>query len=303
MVCEEERAGWTNVTDLCQNVTVVDTNETATPFVNTPDTYCINGTKTDNCTAQPLSGWTIRVTHTSGEVGTDVTDEYGFYEICGLLPGIYTICEDPEPGYTNITPVCQEIEIVDTNATVDFLNQVNTGNITGRKIGEDCNCGLANWQITLSYANNGTVYDTQMTLADGSYAFNNVPLGTYYLNETPQVGWIAVNGNTTVTIGCDTEISYDFINTEVCCESCPTVPRFSFAKTTIAKEIKFTDESSGYPVQWYWKFGDGKTSTEQNPTHLYPYKKTYTVVLYVKGVNCEGIVSPWTSYTKSVTVT
>jgi PKD repeat protein len=70
-----------------------------------------------------------------------------------------------------------------------------------------------------------------------------------------------------------------------------------------ATEIQFTDESTGNPVQWYWKFGDGSTSTERNPKHTYASKKTYTVVLYVKGVDCKGTLSSWTSNTKAVTVT
>ena len=30
--------------------------------------------------------------------------------------------------------------------------------------------------------------------------------------------------------------------------------------------VHFTDESAGDPVGWEWTFGDGTTSTEQNPT-------------------------------------
>ena len=30
--------------------------------------------------------------------------------------------------------------------------------------------------------------------------------------------------------------------------------------------IHFTDESTGEPTEWEWTFGDGSTSTEQNPT-------------------------------------
>ncbi len=30
--------------------------------------------------------------------------------------------------------------------------------------------------------------------------------------------------------------------------------------------VHFTDESKGEPTEWKWTFGDGTTSTEQNPT-------------------------------------
>jgi len=45
--------------------------------------------------------------------------------------------------------------------------------------------------------------------------------------------------------------------------------------------VKFTDTSTGTPTNWTWDFGDGKTSTEQNPTHTYKAEGNYTVKLTV----------------------
>ena len=48
--------------------------------------------------------------------------------------------------------------------------------------------------------------------------------------------------------------------------------------------IQFTDTSvdaDGFITSWYWDFGDGNTSTIQNPTHTYQQKGTYTVTLMV----------------------
>jgi PKD repeat protein len=33
--------------------------------------------------------------------------------------------------------------------------------------------------------------------------------------------------------------------------------------------VKFSDQSKGGPTSWLWDFGDGQSSTEQNPEHLY----------------------------------
>jgi len=35
------------------------------------------------------------------------------------------------------------------------------------------------------------------------------------------------------------------------------------------------------PTSWFWEFGDGNTSTEQNPTHIYENPGLYTVSLTV----------------------
>ncbi len=43
--------------------------------------------------------------------------------------------------------------------------------------------------------------------------------------------------------------------------------------------VSFSDESTGSPTAWAWTFGDGGTSTQQNPSHTYTTAGTYTVGL------------------------
>ncbi len=45
--------------------------------------------------------------------------------------------------------------------------------------------------------------------------------------------------------------------------------------------VSFTDESTGNPTSWLWDFGDGTTSTEQNPQHVYVDLGFYDVSLTV----------------------
>ena len=48
--------------------------------------------------------------------------------------------------------------------------------------------------------------------------------------------------------------------------------------------VQFTDESSvAGAYQWYWEFGDGQTSSAQNPLHTYTEDGLYTVQLTVTG--------------------
>jgi PKD repeat protein len=42
--------------------------------------------------------------------------------------------------------------------------------------------------------------------------------------------------------------------------------------------VSFTDITMGNPISWSWNFGDGNTSSSQNPTHIYS-AGTYTVSL------------------------
>lgn len=43
--------------------------------------------------------------------------------------------------------------------------------------------------------------------------------------------------------------------------------------------VQFTDQSNNAPTSWLWNFGDGQTSTLQNPSHTYAASGTYTVSL------------------------
>lgn len=55
----------------------------------------------------------------------------------------------------------------------------------------------------------------------------------------------------------------------------PATPLAGLAPLT----VQFTDTSTGSPTSWAWTFGDGNTSTAQNPQHTYTAPGLYTVTL------------------------
>jgi len=62
--------------------------------------------------------------------------------------------------------------------------------------------------------------------------------------------------------------------------------------------LDFHDQSSGSPDSWYWDFGDGNSSTQQNPSHIYTVSGTYTVTL----VTNSSVTGCSDTTTQSVTV-
>jgi|GEM_PF-647415 len=64
-------------------------------------------------------------------------------------------------------------------------------------------------------------------------------------------------------------------------DNTPPIAAFTVNRTsgTPSLAVQFTDTSSGNPTNWSWTFGDGATSTDQNPTHTYTSAGTYTVNL------------------------
>jgi len=54
---------------------------------------------------------------------------------------------------------------------------------------------------------------------------------------------------------------------------------------TAPLNVSFTDTSTGTPDEWYWDFGDGDISNEQNPIHTYLSAGNYTACLTVSDTN------------------
>ena len=52
--------------------------------------------------------------------------------------------------------------------------------------------------------------------------------------------------------------------------------------------VQFNDVSTGSPTQWLWDFGNGNTSTKQNPQAVYIDAKNYTITLTVKNASGEN---------------
>ncbi|MCB9232265.1 MAG: right-handed parallel beta-helix repeat-containing protein [Bacteroidia bacterium] len=64
------------------------------------------------------------------------------------------------------------------------------------------------------------------------------------------------------------------------------LPTASFSFSTNLLVATFTDLSSGGATAWAWNFGDGQTSTLQNPVHTYTADGTYNACLTV--TNADG---------------
>ena len=70
----------------------------------------------------------------------------------------------------------------------------------------------------------------------------------------------------------------------------------------------FTDQSTNSPTSWAWDFGDGNTSTLQNPTHTYTAPGTFNVCLTVtneagNNMSCQSlmvILSPQAVFTAAM---
>jgi len=53
--------------------------------------------------------------------------------------------------------------------------------------------------------------------------------------------------------------------------------------------VQFSDTSSGSPTHWHWNFGDGATSSAQNPSHTYASAGTFLANLSVGTSECRNM--------------
>lgn len=69
--------------------------------------------------------------------------------------------------------------------------------------------------------------------------------------------------------------------------------QFSYYPDSLAAQgypVQFIDLSSGTPSSWFWEFGDGGSSNEQNPYHIFNLPGTYYICLTIE---CQGVTSTW----------
>jgi serine protease len=108
----------------------------------------------------------------------------------------------------------------------------------------------------------------------GSYERNPVH---YYRDTGPYTVILTVTGPG----GSDTVVRDGYIQFA----SAAPVADFTAAPRSgnIPLVVQFTDTSTEDISGWLWSFGDGTTSTEQNPSHTYQNAGSYTVSLTVTG--------------------
>ncbi|WP_321421164.1 DUF3344 domain-containing protein [uncultured Methanobacterium sp.] len=139
---------------------------------------------------------------------------------------------------------------------------------------------------------NATLDTVAASSADGTYRFNE---NTVSGNLTETAGYYKEHQwdvSNYITPGASSNLTYTpgsgslkMILATLSIREAASTPapeaNFTANTTTIIRNntVQFTDSSTGIPTSWAWDFGDGGTSTLQNPTHTYTTAGNYTVSL------------------------
>ncbi len=160
-----------------------------------------------------------------------------------------TIDDGSGSGSTNSPPTA-DFTYTTTDLTADFTDQST-----------DSDGSIASW--AWNFGDGGT-----STAQNPSHTYGSD--GTYTVTLT-----------VTDDDGATDQTSQDVTVSSSTTNSPPTA---DFTYTTTDLTADFTDQSTdsdGSIASWAWNFGDGSTSTAQNPSHTYGSDGTYTVTLTV----------------------
>ncbi|MGM0612579.1 MAG: PKD domain-containing protein [Bacteroidota bacterium] len=124
-----------------------------------------------------------------------------------------------------------------------------------------------------------------LNIYDGTSTSDSL-IGSYDGSSLPNNGNPISSTGGAVTIEQETDqyVNESGFALEWNCHYPNTAPTVDFTVSdTISceKEVQFNDRSSNGPSSWTWDFGDGTTSNQQNPLHVYTQDGTYDVKLKV----------------------
>ncbi|MDH3255278.1 MAG: PKD domain-containing protein [Acidobacteriota bacterium] len=225
----------------------------------TPTTVSIRVVRADN-NQPPPSGTTMVVSSSLGEFDSfgsglrslAVVTVNGFASAL-LFPGsvvgtaFVTAQLEGSAGQTSL-PVLEEIE-----AVVASFSTSNSNN---------------NLSIQFQNTSTGNPTKFQWDFGDGGTSTEEHPAhlyslpGDYVVTLTASKTGSSDTTSQTVTVTDDLEASFE--------------------ESIDGLTVVFRDASSGEPSSWLWNFGDGRTSSLQNPIHTYGRAGAYVVTLTVR---------------------
>lgn len=138
--------------------------------------------------------------------------------------------------------------------------------------------GNAPLAVTFTDESTGTPTSWSWDFGDGNTSTAQNPANTYTADGTYTVSLTATNAQ-----GSDTHTENNYITVGGAAQA-PTAaftadPMVGYVPYSSRMEVTFTDASTDTPTSWSWDFGDGGTSTDQNPTHVFTSLGDFTVTL------------------------
>ncbi|WAC05253.1 MAG: PKD domain-containing protein [Methanoregula sp.] len=201
------------------------------------------------------------------------TNASGFFLINNVTPGYHEVVVN-RPGFS---PYKQRFlnegnSSLGADEKLYLVPESDSFRIQGYVRNQDGSI-LSNYPVDV-YDGNNTHLFTTLTEEDGSY----LETVSKWYNYTVVVADQSSNGTVKVNSIAGSVV---WANITIGTHCSWPIPNFTASSTNIStfETVQFTDTSEASPTKWYWEFGDGTNSTEQNPSHMYLVIGNYTVNL------------------------
>ena len=195
----------------------------------------------------------------------------------GFGDGNSSTDQNPSHTYSSIGTFTVSLTVTDLNGSdtetkTDYISvaaPIITADFEG-----DLTSGDAPLNVTFSDLSTGNITSWLWDFGDGNTATDQNPSHTY---SNPGTYTVSLTISDLYSSTSETKPDYISAATPI------IMAEFDGTPTTgeIPLDVSFTDLSTGNIVSWLWEFGDGNTSTDQNPVHTYNGVGTFTISLTV----------------------
>lgn len=224
-------------------------------------------------TYNKFGNYNVKLIADGGSCGTDSVIDTAFISIDTTNP-----CQNITPNNGSMTVTqCDGILYDDGGPGGNYSNNSNS-TVTINPIG----ASSVDIQFTSFHFESGYDY---LNVYDGSSTSDSL-IGSYDGNSLPNNGATISSTGGAITIEQETDqyVNESGFALDWNCYYPNTAPSVDFeVSDTISceKTVQFNDLSANGPTSWTWHFGDGSTSNQQNPLHVYTKDGTYDIKLKV----------------------
>jgi PKD repeat protein len=142
--------------------------------------------------------------------------------------------------------------------------------------------------ITFSDHSSGNIATWLWTFGDGTSSNAQNPVKRFTsAGNYPVTLTVSTAGGLTSSASHTIAVTTAIPGTQPVSAAFDTTP----SSPSVHANVTFTDRSTGSPASWQWSFGDGSTSSAQNPVHAFAAQGSYAVSLTVANAVSQSMTS------------